>query len=176
MKAAHVGIAAFAVVALMHVGVAAGLRLNFTDSAPYGLWIERNDKPIKRGMLVRVCPPDTPIARSTLAYGNCPDTNVMPLLKAIAAIPGDTVRLQNGIPAMVNGKELPNTAARDTIPAWPDGEYIVGPGQVWIFSTYSPKSFDSRYFGPVPARNILGEATPVLVDGSPSDMTKGAIQ
>jgi conjugative transfer signal peptidase TraF len=151
------------VIALMHIGMEAGLRLNFTDSAPHGLWIERPAEHIQRGMLVSVCPPDTPIAKSVLAFGTCPETNVMPLMKAIAAIPGDTVRLRRGRLATVNDKELPNTAARDSIPAWPDGEYIVKPGQVWVFSTYSPKSFDSRYFGPVPDKNIRGEAIPILV-------------
>jgi conjugative transfer signal peptidase TraF len=174
MNAAYAAIP-MCVIALMHVGMEAGLRLNFTDSAPYGLWIERPTQHIQRGMLVSVCPPDTPIAKSVLAFGTCPETNVMPLMKAIAAIPGDTVRLHRGRSATVNDKELPNTAARDTVPAWPDGEYIVKPGQVWVFSTYNPKSFDSRYFGPVDISQIQGKATAVLVAGLTEDMTKGVM-
>jgi conjugative transfer signal peptidase TraF len=175
MNIAYAAIVSMCGIALMHVGMEAGLRLNFTDSAPHGLWIERTAAHIKRGMLVSVCPPDMPIVKSALVFGTCPETNVMPLLKTIAAIPGDTVRLRRGHAATVNGHELPNTAARDTIPAWPGGEYTVVPGQVWVFSTYNPKSFDSRYFGPVDISQIQGEAEPVLVAGVPEDMTKGVM-
>ena len=44
-----------------------------------------------------------------------------------------------------------------------DGAYRVTPNEVWLLSNYDPRSFDSRYFGPVPAANVLGVAHPVWV-------------
>ena len=55
----------------------------------------------------------------------------------------------------VNGVLLPNTAplSKDTkgrpLEAWPFGRYPVTPGTVWVASSYHPRSFDSRYFGPI---------------------------
>ena len=57
----------------------------------------------------------------------------------------------------VNGRLLPNTAPLVTDTAgrplshWPFGRYVVAPGTVWVASSYSSRSFDSRYFGPVEA-------------------------
>jgi hypothetical protein len=42
---------------------------------------------------------------------------------------------------------------------------------VWLLSSYDPGSFDSRYFGPVPAANIRGQAIPVLIAGDARRLT-----
>jgi conjugative transfer signal peptidase TraF len=144
------------------------VRPNFTDSAPIGLWIKKPIQSIKKGSIVAFCPP-APDVHST--PGDCP----APFIKPAAALPGDTVRLLNGYPATVNGAELPNTAAHPSMTAWPDGEYIVKAGEVWVFSSYNPKSFDSRYFGPIELSSIQGEAVPLLVYGDPAAMTKGQL-
>jgi type IV secretory pathway protease TraF len=47
--------------------------------------------------------------------------------------------------------------------AMPSGSYVVGDGEVWILSGHDPRSYDSRYFGPVPTANIRGRAVPLLV-------------
>ncbi|MEO9231578.1 MAG: S26 family signal peptidase [Devosia sp.] len=150
----------------------AGIHMNFTDSAPKGLWLETeiSNNTVKRGMLVSICPPDKPVVRllrdrGYLHAGDCKDTRLMPLGKPVRAIPGDVVRLKDGQPARVNGTSIFNTSAKRTITAWPDGEYTVKPGQVWIFSSYDINSFDSRYFGPVAVQNIHGEITPLIVNG-----------
>lgn len=173
MNSRNIGIMALGATALMIASVAAGLRLNFTESAPRGLWLERavDNAALRRGMLVSICPPALPIVKvmgeqGYLAHGNCAESNVAPLLKTIAALPGDRVRLQHGTPATVNGRPVPNTVAKPSMPAWPDGEYIVKPDQLWVFSSYSMNSFDSRYFGPVNRTTIRGEAAPLLVAGN----------
>ena len=59
-----------------------------------------------------------------------------------------------------NGAWIPNTApaVRDSegraLRHWPFGHYRVQPGTVWVASWYNVKSFDSRYFGPVPISEI----------------------
>ena len=77
-----------------------------------------------------------------------------PLLKPVVARSGDVVELSaRGI--SVNGALLPNTAplSKDTkgrpLEAWPFGRYVVASGTVWVASSYHPRSFDSRYFGPI---------------------------
>ncbi len=145
------------------------VRLNFTDSAPRGLWaVETMDRlSIKRGSLVSICPPDRPVVRAVadlggLPAGDCPILGVAPLLKPVGAVPGDVVRLYKGRSVTVNGITLPNTISKDSFPAFPDGEYTVAPGQVWLFSNYNANSFDSRYFGPVEVANLRKRAAPLL--------------
>ena len=182
MKGRHFGIAAvsFAAVigAAITLGHAAGLRLNMTDSAPHGLWLVRaaETSSIKRGELVEVCPPALPVVsvmaqRGYLPPGDC--AGVTALLKPVSAVHGDTIRLQQGQPVMVNGVALPNTVAMSAIPAWPDGTYTVEQGQAWLFSSYSAGSFDSRYFGPVELSTVRGIASPVAVHGDTAAITTG---
>ena len=161
----------FALVAVAHIGQAVGIRPNISASAPVGLWLDRPiSSPLHRGMMISVCPPPTVAVvklfseNGTLPYGPCSETNVALLLKPIRALPGDTVKISHGSPAKVNGIALSNTTASESLPAWPDGEYTVQPGEVWLFSSYSEKSFDSRYFGTVSIDLVKGEAIPLLVN------------
>lgn len=137
----------------LHIANDSGLRLNFTDSAPIGLW---SIKPLSH------------IERGTIAF-------MFPgghkFLKPISAIEGDTVTIRFGHPVTVNGNELPNTTAQPGIQAWPDGTYTVKRGEVWVFSSYTNRSYDSRYFGPLGASTVEGEAIPLLVLGNPAKVT-----
>ena len=164
-----IGITALSAISLILIGHAVGVRGNLSESAPIGLWIKRPiTSELKKGMMIGVCPPPTvPVVRlfsanGTLPYGQCPHTNVALLLKPIRAFPGDIVTIKKGNNVTVNGEHLSNSSALDSLPGWPDGEYIVRPGEVWIFSSYSDKSFDSRYFGPVKVSEIQGAALPLL--------------
>lgn len=159
------------------LGVAAGaahlvgVRVNLTESAPAGLWLVDRAPPavVSRGLVVSVCPPEQPIVRAMhelgrLQSGSCP-VGTIPLLKPVAAIPGDTVTIRAGALALVNGQETRNTLPRAGLPSWPPGTYHVGAGEVWLFSGYSGVSFDSRYFGPVPTAAIRGAARPLWIRG-----------
>lgn len=161
---------------------ALGYRVNFTASAPTGLWRTVPQAPgatVQRGMIVEVCPPDVGvvhamIARGYLEQGDCPAGN-MPLLKPVAAVPGDLVTIAPGQPVSVNGRELPNTTQAVTMPAYPAGSYKVTANSVWLFSSYEAGSFDSRYYGPVPVENIRSQVLPVLVRGNADELTHHAI-
>lgn len=170
MKKKTIGVFALSTISLILVGHAAGVRGNLSDSAPVGLWIKRPiADELQKDMMIGVCPPSTVAVvrlfseNGTLPYGQCPETNVALLLKPVRAMPGDIVRISRGSEAMVNGTPLANTIAEESIQAWPDGKYVVNPGEVWIFSSYNSKSFDSRYFGPVKIKDIQSQAFPLMV-------------
>ena len=172
-------IIAYCTIILLIGSMHSSLHLNLSASAPIGFWTEKpiNLATIKRGTLISFCPPDLPIVRrvielKTLAEGDCPNTNLAPFLKPVAAVSGDTVRLQEGMPAKINGSPLLNTISKKSFPAWPNGEYKVEPGEVWVFSSYSNRSFDSRYYGPISIDQIKGEAAPFLVSGDVAAMTR----
>ncbi len=151
----------------------AGVRVNTTASMPRGVWrVTSSDAPLRRGEIVTVCPPNTqPVRqgaqRGYIPAGSCPG-GYEPLVKPIAATAGDVVAVSaQGV--MVNGQPVQGTAqlAQDSagrpLRPFPAGAYPVAAGEVWLLSGHDPRSFDSRYFGPVPAANVRGEARPVWV-------------
>jgi conjugative transfer signal peptidase TraF len=153
----------------------AGYRLNQTISMPMGWYhlTPRGDRPLKRGMLVVFCSPPSKvfayaIQRHYLKAGPCPN-HTQPLLKPVAAISGDTVILSpSGV--QINGRMLTPSPvlSRDSagrpIPHLVWGEYRIQPYEIWLISTYSTHSFDSRYFGPIRLSQIQWIATPILTE------------
>ena len=68
----------------------------------------------------------------------------------------------------VNGVKFPNsqTAARDSagrpLAHVSSGARRVGAGEVWLFGFNNRRSWDARYFGPVPLANVRGVLRPVV--------------
>jgi len=146
----------------------AGLRINGSASLPVGLYLVTQHP---NGNLVAFCPPEPfaqlAIERGYRDGGNCPDGGA-PLLKPVVARAGDLVELSpEGI--AVNGRRLPNTAPlkNDTkgrpLTPWPTGRYTVGSDSLWVASPYNGRSFDSRYFGPVPLGSIRNYVRPWII-------------
>jgi conjugative transfer signal peptidase TraF len=152
---------------------AAGLRVNATASMPRGLWrIAATEARVERGEIVSVCPPDGAAIREAarrgyFPAGPCPG-GYEPLVKPVAAIAGDLVAI-TAAGVAVNGELVADTASLEVDSAGrplqpiPAGTYRVPAGAVWLLSGHDPRSFDSRYFGAVPAANIQGIARPVWV-------------
>jgi conjugative transfer signal peptidase TraF len=155
------------------VAEAGGLRVNATASMPRGIWrVEVAGARIERGEVVSVCPPDSPAIREAarrgyIPAGACPGGRE-PLIKPVAAIPGDLVTVTargiavNGEPVGDSGPLEKDSAGRPLRPI-PAGAYRVPAGAVWLLSGHDLRSFDSRYFGAVPVANIQGIARPVWV-------------
>jgi conjugative transfer signal peptidase TraF len=153
---------------------AAGVAINHTASAPRGLWrIEPLTGAVERGQWVSVCPPDEPWfgrarERGWLAPGRCPG-GFEPLLKQVGAAPGDILSV-GAWGVEVNGRPLPNSAPLVVerggvrLDPFPAGSYAVEEGEVWLISTYSPASLDSRYFGPMARAQIVGAARPLWTE------------
>jgi conjugative transfer signal peptidase TraF len=145
----------------------AGVRVNTSSSLPLGLYIRTGQSSAR---LVEFCPPE-PYASLSRDRGyrtrgfTCPD-RAAPLLKPVIARVGDIVEVSPAGLA-VNGRLLPNTAPllRDRsnrpLQAWPNGKYRVRPGTVWVASTYSRASYDSRYIGPVEEKSIRARLKPL---------------
>jgi conjugative transfer signal peptidase TraF len=160
---------AFAIVAGCH---SAGLWINTTDSMPLGLWRQAADQAARPGDVVLLCLPAIPAtelgqARGYIAPGPCP-TGQEILLKPIAAGAGDVVTVSpSGM--SIDGRPIANSAqlARDSrgrpLPAYPAGTYRVPAGEIWLVSPHNPRSFDSRYFGPVPASLVRSTVRPMWV-------------
>lgn len=150
-------------VTLSTAGTLARLRINLTASLPPGLYLASPLRRPVRGELVLACLP-APVATSAKARayvpqgGTCPE-RLVPIGKEVFAIEGDTVVVSAGGLA-VNGVVVPNSAAlgRDRagrpLPRIVPGRYIVGASELWVGSTYSRWSFDSRYFGALKTRDI----------------------
>lgn len=144
-----------------------GIRINTSPSLPIGLY---RASPDPNANLIEFCPAEPfgslAASRGYRDRGICGD-GAAPLLKPVVANPGDIVKLSDrGIE--VNGKLLPNTAplTADTkgrpLASWKFGRYTVQPGTVWVASSYNRRSFDSRYFGPVPTSSIRERVRPLL--------------
>lgn len=145
-----------------------GYRVNLTPSEPLGLWrIVALHRPAVVGDVVFICPPQTAAMeearhRGYLHAGLCPG-RYAPLIKTVAAIEG--ARLLIGGTVTIDGRILERSDVRRTDGA---GRLLsafsglsVPAGEVFVHSPF-PASFDSRYFGPIPASGILGRAEEVL--------------
>lgn len=163
-----------AVVAFMNQ---AGFLINTTPSMPMGLWrVKPVMAPFWRNQAISICPNNSALfklarTRGYIPAGNCPG-RYESMLKTVAAIPGDTVTISN-LGIQVNGKMLVNStskafdAAGRYLPRLNPGRYQVALGTLRLISSHNPNSFDSRYFGPLPTKNIRGVADPVWVAGKP---------
>src|SRR5688500_8031342 len=91
-----------------------------------------------------------------------------PIGKRVAARHGDTVDV-TAAGIAVNGRPIPNTRTLRTdsdgrsLPHLTHGRYLVSTDEVWLLSTHSTRSFDSRYFGPVRSDLIVNRVRPVFV-------------
>ena len=162
-------------------GLAGKVRVNYTSSLPIGLYRTVGAGGMARGSIVLLCLPE-PIAhfareRDYIWRGNCPG-DAAPVGKLVLAVEGDTVRLtKRGV--YVNGRPVPNTRVLETdtqrrpVPHYPFGLYPVARNDVWIYSPYHRRSFDSRYFGPVPVASVRSHMLPVWVARSNQAKTIG---
>lgn len=154
---------------LMGTGFVAGLRVNLTPSYPLGLWrIEPIARAVAVGDRIFICPPpvaafDLARERGYLGRGLCPGW-LSPLIKTVAAVAGQHVAINGDI--AVDGMHLAHSAVRLTDGEGrlliPDAGGIVPAGRLFLFSAFVG-SYDSRYFGPIPAAGALGLAHKVWV-------------
>jgi conjugative transfer signal peptidase TraF len=125
----------------------------------------------QRGVYVLACPPAAAVfrealARGYLSRGYCP-SGLSPLLKRVAGGGGDRITVSvagvsvNGV-LLANSKLLAADGRGQALPRAAGGR--LAPDAVWLYSGVH-RSFDSRYFGPLPVSAIEGVVRPILTWG-----------
>ena len=164
-----VGLGLFLAV-LLAVGNALGLLISNTDSAaPAGIY-RMVSLEVKRGDLVGASLPfdiaQQGLSRGYLQTGPCVGS-AEPVGKIAGALPGDIIDIERDWIA-VNGRRIAHSALASHDRAgrplahvsW--GKHRVSPGEVWLLGFNDRRSWDSRYFGPIPLGNVRGRLEPIL--------------
>jgi len=135
---------------------------NVSASVPLGLYrIEPGHSP-KIGELAAVRP--EPALSQLMANRRYVEQGAL-LVKPVAAVTGARVcRQQQRI--TINGQQRASALDHDRfgreLPRW-RGCRNLGAGQYFLLAPNVPASFDSRYFGPIAAANVIGRATPLWI-------------
>lgn len=159
--------AGIGVLSLFALGWAGGFRVNLTPSEPLGLWrVVPLDRAAVVGDVVFICPPGTAAMREArdrgyLRSGLCP-AGYAPLIKTVVGVGGQDVEV--GVGVRIAGQFVPQSRVslvdgKDRQLARFGGD-VIPEGDVFVHSEFIG-SFDSRYFGPIPASGILGLALEV---------------
>jgi len=133
---------------------------NDSASAPIGLYRIGNTAP-ETGDFVLVAPSSAAAelikARHYLPPG-------MPLIKRVAALPGDEI-CREKLTIFVNGIDVANAQKKDSVgremPSW-SGCYSLQNDQVFLLNEHE-QSLDGRYFGATKLSDVIGVAIPVFV-------------
>ena len=158
-----VSVVILASVALMQLIAPVGGRavlVNVTRSEPLGLYVRTNLAPIP-GRLIAF---SAPAAAFPFANGDLSYLHHVPLLKMVAAGPGDRV-CANSDHVVINGQLGPLIAKVDqqrrALPHWAECRTLRA-GELFALAAHIPNSFDSRYFGPVRLSAIIGVFQPLI--------------
>jgi len=132
------------------------LIVNTSPSMPSGIyWITRDAAQLERGDVVLFAPPDNV---RELIYGRGWLPVGVPLLKTVGGIAGDAYCVRDGR-FIVAGADVGPVFASDS-QGLPVSQIVgcrcVGAGEFLPIATTLDRSFDGRYFGAVPVRNVLG--------------------
>ena len=132
---------------------------NESASVPIGLyWLEQT--PPKAGELAVVRLPD-PAAELAVRRDYLPRSAY--LLKLVAAVGGDRI-CRRGTHVFIGGAFVAQASEADRrgrpLPHW-QGCRILRLGELFLLSR-TPASFDSRYFGPIQRKYVVGRARLIL--------------
>ena len=136
---------------------------NASASTPIGFYDLAPPHNLTVGDLVAVMP-EKPLADFIVERGYI--GRGVPLLKHIAALPGQKVcRTGNAVTvdAVPFGDALERDSKGRPLPGW-QGCRRIADGDLFLMNPSVPDSLDGRYFGPIPARDVIGKATPLYTD------------
>jgi conjugative transfer signal peptidase TraF len=135
--------------------------VNTTPSEPPGVYIGSGARPAIGQLVAFRAPPTAfPYADQDLKA-----LHRIPILKAVAAGPGDVVCATAGR-LVINGRDRAPIAVVDrqgrALPHWRSCR-VLGADELFVFSDRVFNSFDSRYFGPISRAAVLGVYRPLLI-------------
>jgi conjugative transfer signal peptidase TraF len=133
------------------------LFFNPSASAPRGWYWQRSPAVYATGMRVfAALPEDAALLAEERRYL----PREIPVLKRIVAGPADTVCERQG-EVRINGhlvaRALPEDRLGRPLTPW-QGCRVLTSKETFLLSLETPASFDSRYFGPLPAEALRGQA------------------
>jgi conjugative transfer signal peptidase TraF len=136
--------------------------INETPSEPVGFYrlIPHPESNYRRGMFV-VFP--VPPEMRELVYGRHWLRDGIPLLKEVLGVGGDRVCVYADrfeINRQVLGPVFAMDRGENPLPQR-RGCFEIQPGYFFAASQYFERSFDGRYFGPLPLAIVIGEARPL---------------
>lgn len=160
-----IGLAALCAPAVMRMSAHESVLVvyNPTDSVPRG-WYRvgslDNATSLHVGSIVLArLPPD--VAAFAGQRGYLP--NGVPILKRVGAVAPQAVCVR-GQTVLVDGKVVATARTHDgahrPLQTWTQCRSLAE-GELFLLSRTNPASFDSRYFGPIPASAVLGVARPL---------------
>lgn len=136
---------------------------NATASEPVGFYTIDPVGRLEVPDLVVVMPPE-PVALFIVERGYV--ARDVPLLKRVLGLPGQRV-CRSGRAISVDDVPLGDALDRDSqgrdLPVW-QGCRRIADGDIFLMNPSVPDSLDGRYFGPMPARTVIGKATPIYTD------------
>jgi conjugative transfer signal peptidase TraF len=136
---------------------------NASPSEPEGLYVRSFEAPgVGRLVTFR-----TPAAGSAYVASHLTYLQRTPILKALAAGPGSRVCTTSGH-LVIDGRTLAPVDVTDRsgapLPRWRDCRRMKA-GEWFAYSDRIPNSFDSRYYGPVRADQIIAVYRPLWLGG-----------
>lgn len=136
---------------------------NASASTPIGLYEIEPVGVLEVSDLVAVIPSkplaDFMVERGYIGRG-------IPLMKRVMGLPGQEVcRIGRGITvdAVPLGEALDHDRIGRALPVW-QGCRRIADGDLFLMNPGVRDSLDGRYFGPLPAKAVIGRATPLYTD------------
>ena len=142
-----------------------GVSIQISNSMPKGLYL--------------TTPINTPKKDSTVLFYTSAATEQLmkqrqwityktPIMKKVAAVPGDLACIEDHH-LLINNQYYSSIATIDSkkrpLPQLAFCRTLKN-NEYFLISNYSEKSFDSRYFGPIPREKIIAKATPLWLNNN----------
>lgn len=148
----------------------AGLRVNTTRSIPLGLYRMSSD-PIVKGAYVLWCPPersefDLAKERGYIGAGFCPGgygymmKKVLATHRDVVSVTDDGVTINETLMPASQPSEVDSMGR--PLPRFRVLHHVLSSSEVFMMSDTNPRSFDARYFGPIPRDIIQSRIDPLL--------------
>ena len=173
LGASMFGIYALLIVAVNAIDWHPRYFLNFSPSAPRGLWKHESISNVSWpaldvGQWTVICPPIDETMHEALFLQPAPERegeNCISrlMLKRVAALPGDEVTVDGETVTTPMGSVLAIAEQRAIeLPRPAQGTHHVTPETIWVINDHHERSIDSRYFGPVAFSAIRSTAKPLI--------------